>query len=264
MADVNTPPVNTDVQGEVWAEGDLPAQGFGTNETLMPGIDTFLIPSNLAQLWDDIDVKDTNPKSKTFGNTVKRMRLKFDKNAPLVVSEGPNKGETFTLTVTGNQRARGKADDPSTPWVSDLAYMLEIGFGDKSRPTTAQALKAAINKYAGKTIRLEHGLSAHCRPDKVRYVITGDPNPAFNPAVPESDANPRYINEKSVQDPAGTKGCGDDTKQREDKKGKKGRYYTRDFKDPVTNQYVDTVECECGAALRGFPNLEKFLPPLGK
>lgn len=204
-----------------------------------------MLPENLAQLWDTIDVKDGNPRSKTYGQTVSRQRLKLDKNAPLVCTEGPNKGETFTMSVTSNPRPRGgKGDDPATPWVSDLAYMLDIGCGDHSRPTTAQGLKAAINKYAGKLIRLEHGLSAHCRPDKQRYVL---------------DANDR-----SVLDPSGQKGCGDDTKQREDKKGKKGRYYTRDFKDPTTGEYVEEIECECGAILRGFPNLERFVPPLGK
>jgi hypothetical protein len=245
MGDVNTP-VGTDVAGEVWNDGALPAQGFGDNETLMPGIDTFLLPQNLAQLWDTVDAVDTRPGSPTNGQTVKRLRLKFDKNSPLVISEGPKKGETLTATVTGVARARGKKDDPQTPWVSDLAYLLEIGCGDQSRPKTAQALQAQINKYAGKPVRIEHGLSAHCRPDKVRYIYVEDGS------------------NKTALDPAGTKGCGDDGKQREDKKGKKGRYYTRDFKDAENGgQFVDQIECECGAALRGFPSLERFVPPIG-
>jgi hypothetical protein len=244
VADVNRP-ATTDIAGEVWPEGDLPAQGGGFGPTLMPGIDTFLIPENLAQLWDEIDMKESNPRSPRYGQTCKYNRLKFDKNSPLIVVEGPNKGETFTLTIHGHQRPRGgKADDPATPWVSDLAYMLDIGLGDHSRPSSAQALKATINKYAGKTIRLEHGLSAHCRADKQRYILNAE--------------------DKSILDPTGQKGCGDDTKQREDKKGKQGRYYTRDFKDPTTGEYVEEIECECGAILRGFPNLERFVPPLGK
>jgi hypothetical protein len=257
--DINKPPSVAD-PGEVWPEGDLPSQGGGFGPTLMPGIDDFLIPANLAQLWDTVDVKDSNPKSKTFGQVVSRSRLKFSKDAPLVVASGPNKGEAFTATYTSNPRPRGGAgDDPNTPWVSDLAYMLVIGFGDNSRPTTAQALKAAINKYAGKTIRIEHGLSAHCRADKVKYIMV-----SVNGA------------EQTKQDPQGAKGCGDDTKKRADGKGKQGRYYTRDFKDPDSGEYLDTIECDtvigtgpkgpiyCGAILRGFPSHERFVPPVGK
>jgi hypothetical protein len=242
--DINRP-ATTDIPGEAWPEGDLPSQGGGFGPTLMPGIDTFTVPANLAQCWDTVDVKDANPRSKTYGQVVSRLRLKLDKNNPLVVADGPHKGDTFTVTVTSNARPRGgKADDPATPWVSDLAYMLDIGFGDHSRPPTAQGLKAAINRYAGKTIRLEHGLSAHCRPDKARYVL--------DPADPTGN--------KTMLDPSGQKGCGDDTKQREDKKGKKGRYYTRDFKDAATGEYMEEIQCECLAILRGFPSLERFVP----
>lgn len=261
--DVNKPPAVAD-PGEVWAEGDLPAQGGGFGPTLMPAIDEFLVPLTLAQLWDTVDIKDSNPKSRTFGQVVSRNRIKFDKNAPLVVASGPNKGEVFTCQVSANPRPRGKADDENTPWISDLAYMLEIGFGDKSRPTSAQALKAQINKYAGKTIWIDHGLSAHCRPDQVKYV--------YDDANPNADGTP-----KTMKDPRGVKGCGDDTKRRSDGKGKQGRYYTRDFKDAdAPGGYVDQIECDtvigqtssgqpvyCGAALRGFPSLERFVQKPG-
>src|ERR1700679_1622280 len=132
--DVNNPPANAD-PGEVWPEGDLPSQGGSAYSSLMPGIDDFVIPANLAQLWDTVDVKDGRAASKTFGQAVTRQRLKFDKNAPLVVASGPHKGDTFTCTLTSNPWPRGgKGDDPATPWVSDLAYLLDIGLGDHSRP----------------------------------------------------------------------------------------------------------------------------------
>lgn len=239
-----------DIPGETWAEGDLPAQAGGGYETLMPGVRSFMLPGNLAQLWDTVEVLDSRKGSKTEGQKVKRLRLKLDKNNPLVVVDGPEKGETMTWTVTSNPRPRGKADDPSTVWVSDLAYLLEIGLGDKSRPTTAEGLKQQISKYAGRTIRLETGLSAHCRADKVRYIL-------------QSVQTANGVEERSVQDPTGQKGCGDDSQQRADGKGKKGRYYTKDFKDPESGEYLDTIECDCGAVLRGFANVERILPPLG-
>jgi len=242
--DVNAPPVVTD-DVQTWAEGDLPSQGGG-GSTLMPGASTFLLPQNLAQCWDTVDILDKNPKSPNVGKTVRRLRLKFSKESPLVVADGPQKSETLTATFTSNPRPRGNADDPKTAWVSDLAYLLEIGLGDKSRPTSADVLKATINKYAGKTIRIEHGLSAHCRADAVIYIA--------DPADPTG--------QKTIKDPNGTKGCGDDSKRRADDKGKKGRYYTRDFKD-AAGVYQTEVEClDCPAILRGFPSVERFLPPL--
>lgn len=245
-ADVNNPNVVAE-PGEVWPEGELPSQGGG-GSTLMPGQSSFILPATLAQQWDTIDIEDKNPKSKNFGKVVRRLRLKFTKEAPLVVADGPHKGETLTATFTSNPRPRGKADDEKTPWISDLAYMLDIGLADKSRPTSAEVLKQTINRYAGKTVRIEHGLSAHCRPDAVRYIA--DPS------------DPTGM--KTMQDPTGAKGCGDDKARRADNKGKKGRYYTKDFKDPTTGEYQNEVEClDCPAILRGFPSVERFLPPLG-
>jgi hypothetical protein len=245
-------PSGADVPGEAWSDGDLPEQGFGFTPTLMPGESEFTLPQTLSQLWSVIEITDARQTlangqpNPTYNQKVKRYQLKFDRNNPLVIASGPHAGETLTATFTTNPRPRGKTDDPKTPWVSDLAYMLEIGLNDKSRPTTAEALKQRINQYAGRTIRLAHGLSARCAPDRVRYIIVNT-----------------ETGEQTIKDPAGTKGCNDDTQKRADGKGKKGRYHTRDFKDPETGQYVDTIECECGAVLRGFPSVEKFLPPLG-
>jgi hypothetical protein len=112
--DVNAPPVVTD-DVQTWTEGDLPSQGGGGGSALMPGSSTFLIPANIAQCWDTVDILDKNPKSKNVGKIVRRQRLKFTKESPLVVVDGPMKGETLTASFTSNPRARGKADDENTP-----------------------------------------------------------------------------------------------------------------------------------------------------
>ena len=270
MAENINNPGGVDVPGEVWPEGDLPAQG-GRGPTLMPGQSTFTLPLTLAQLFSEKEMKDTRQtlpngqSNPTYGQLVKRTMLKFDKSNPLVVADGPHMGETLMGTVSSQPRPRGKMDDPKTPWISDLAFMLEIGLNDKSRPTTAEALKQRISLYAGKTIRLEHGLSARCDPERVKYVIVEVRDAAGN------------VTETTVQDPQGRKGCADDTKQRADKKGKQGRYYTSDFKDPQTGTYMDSIQCDtvigvvpqtgqpiyCDAVLRGFPQIERFLPPIG-
>lgn len=241
--DINSTAARPDIGGE-WPEGDLPEQMGGQRTTLLPGIDTFRLPANLAQLWHDVEIEDTREflgngqNNPTFGQKVKRKQLKCDRSNPLVVVGGALDGEPMTVTWTSNPRRRGKKDDPKAPFISDLAYVLEIGLNDKSRPTTVDGLVAAINRHAGKTIRLEHGLTAQCRPEKVRYIL-----------VKTAEG------ESTMQDPSGTKGCG-------------ARYYTKDFKNPEAKpgepQYDTEIACDCNAVLRGFEQVERILPPLGQ
>lgn len=234
-SDVNTTQPRTDlpVPAMDWPEGDLPEQFGGEYTTLMPGVDLFKLPLELPQLWDTQTMTDGNPHSPTYQQQVTRFRLKFDRDHPLVVVGGPRDGETMTATITTNPRPRGKKDDPDTKWVSDLAYLYALSLQGKDRPASQEALKTAINKYAGKIVRLEHGLSGQCREDKVRYVLSAD-------------------GQSTTKDPAGSMGCGE-------------RFYTKDFKikgeggQPDT--YSDQVACDCGAVVRGFPSIERFLAP---
>jgi hypothetical protein len=223
-----------------WPEGDLPEQFGGPRSTLMPGQSTFRLPANLAPLWSEVEMLDgrqtlaNGQPNPTYGQKVKRRQLKFDRNHPLVVEGGPHHGEPMTASFSTNPRPRGKKDDPARPWISDLAYVLDIGFADKSRPKTVDALVAQINRYGGKTLRLEHGLTAHCRPDRVRYIL-----------VKTADG------EATIQDPQGKKGCD-------------ARYYTKDFRNPENGQYDTEIQCDCGAVLRAFESVERILEPLGQ
>jgi hypothetical protein len=256
MADINSPAALADPGVEQWPDGELPEQMGGTRTTLMPGIFTFKIPDNLSQLWHEVEIEDSRPylangqPNPTKGQKIKRQQLKFDRNAPLVVVGGQHDGEPMTATFTNNPRPRGKKDDPKTAWISDLAYFLDIGLQgqikpeQRVRPTSVAAMQAAINKFAGKTVRIETGLTAQCRPDKPRYI----------PVVVME--NGQRV-ETSMQDPSGQKGCGK-------------RYYTPDFKDPATGAYDREILCACsgapgdpGAVLRGFENVERILTPLG-
>lgn len=246
--------------GEEWPEGDLPEQMGGPRSTLMPGQSDFRLPANLSQLWHDVAIEDTRPYlpsgqvNPNKGKKVARKQLKLDRNNPLVVVGGKQDGEPMTATFSTNPRVRGKKDDPKSPWISDVAYLLDICLQDKSRPNTPDAVVATVNKYAGKTIRLEHGLTAQCRDDKVRYIM-----------VVTSEG------ESTIPDPTGTKGCGK-------------RWYTKDFKNPETGQYDTEIACTCGAVkpevaaqlqaagqpvpapvvvvLRAYESVERFLPPI--
>jgi len=253
--------------GEEWPEGDLPEQMGGARTTLMPGQNDFRIPMNVAQLWHDVAIENTRPYLPSGqvdpngplanggkGKKVMRKQLKFDRNNPLIVVGGKQDGEPMTATFSTNPRARGKKDDPKTPFISDVAYMIDISLADKSRPKTPEETVALVNRYAGKTIRLETGLTAQCRDDKVRYILV---------ATAEG--------ESTIPDPNGIKGCGK-------------RWYSKDFKNPDTGVYDTEIACTCGqpkpevvaqlqaagqpvppavtVVLRAYESVERFLPPL--
>lgn len=237
--DINTAAVRDDVI--VWAEGtdiaNLPEQGFGNLETLLPAVYTFKLPEDLQSLWHDGNpVENKVPGSPTFGQQVIRPYLKFDKAHPLVVFGGEHDGVPFTAVVSTNPRPRGKKDDPKTPYISDATYLLNVALADKRKPTSLTEQQAFINAYGGKTIRVRTGLSAFCNPEKVRYVLVEIPGGPGESAT-----------QKSVEDPNGTRGCGQ-------------RVYTKGFKLP-DGTFTDQTYCGCGAYLRGFAQIEEFLPP---
>jgi len=274
MSDVNQPIVLPG--GEEWPDGDLPEQMGGPRTLLMPGQSTFRLPANLVQLWHDVAIEDTRPylasgqvnptgplgtrpDGSKGAQKIARKQLKFDRNTPLVVEGGKHDGEPMTATFSTNPRVRGRKDDPKSAWISDIAYMLDISLEDKTRPKAPADTIATVNKYAGKTLRGEHGLTAQCRDDKVRYIL-----------VQTRDASGQ-VTEANIPDPTGAKGCGK-------------RWYTKDFKNPETGQYDQEIACICGTpplevaaalqaagqpmpppvvvVLRAYESWERFLPPL--
>jgi len=267
---INATAVKPDVGGD-WPESgaDLPEQMLGDFKILLPGISVFRLPANLAQLWHLITVEDKNPKSKTFGQTVERWQLKLDRSNPLIIESSARAGDigdALTANFSTVPRPRGKKDDPATAWVADTAYLLDTALADKSRPADPELLKATINKYAGKSVRLQHGLSGQCRADRTVRLEYLDPTDTTFAA--EQREQRRVIMEEvdATGAPTGRKGCGK-------------RYYTRDFENKaprsVDDKYFTEIECSgsykdgagvmqpCGAIVRGFPSVDGFLPPLG-
>lgn len=248
--DVNSPALAD--PGMEWPEGgELPAQMGGARETLMPGIDGFRLPTAMTQLWHDIVAEDTRAllsngqPNPNFGKKFQRRQLKFDQNTPLIVVGGKFDGQPLTATFSTNPRPRGKKDDPKTAWVSDVHYLLLIALQDKTYPKLPKEVEETLNRYAGGIIRLEHGLTAQCRPDKVRYI-----------AVPVDGGT------QLLQDPSGKKGCG-------------ARFYTKDFKLDAGG-YATQAQCDCGeptpeakaqgaqpvtVMLRAFESVDRILPP---
>lgn len=257
--DVNSTAVRPEVDIDWPAEGEeMPEQFGGSRTTLMPSIYIFQTPKDFTGLWKEIEAEDTrrllrdgsaNPQ---FGKKLKRWMLRFDRNNPLIVVGGPHEGEPLTWNPSTTPRPRGRRDDPKTAWISELAYVLSMGFKDTATPKSIEEFKAAVNRHAGQTLRLETGLSGQCRPDKVRYIRVTTTDPATG--QPETSVIP---------DPTGKKGCG-------------ARAYTRDFKTP--NGYATEIECDCGTpteaeaqqgvqpvvvTFRGFESVDRVLPPMG-
>lgn len=261
---------------ESMTEGDLPEQGGGQRTpTIMPAIHLFRLPANLDQCWDarDYEKKDAegNVMNGPDGKPLveQHLLLQFDKDNPLVVVGGEYDGLPAHATITTMGRRRGKRNDPKAPVVADMTYLLRDALNDNTPIKFRKDYFAAINKHAGQVIRLETGLSAQCNPERVRYIDDGAGN--------------------VIEDPDGTKGC-------DAAGGKpKSRLYTNDFKVtqyqvkttgevfntrdeavaaaaalslPATDvkaieTFTDRAWCKsCGAALRGFFRIERFLKPL--
>lgn len=268
---------------ETMTEGELPAQGGGQYvPTILPGIHWFRLPPNLDQCWaaKDYEKKDaegqvlTGPDGKPL--VEQHLLLQFDKDSPLVCADpqGQYEGLPATATITTIGRKRGKRNDPNAPVVSDMTYLLRDSLNDTTPIRLRKEYIPAINRYAGQIIRIESGLQAQCDPTRVRYIYDGAGG--------------------VVEDPDGTHGCNNAAGK--PTVGANGsRLYTNDFKvkmfrvedtgetfatreqaiesagamglgaDRVRaiDAFTDRVPCKgCGAALRGFFRIERFLKPL--
>ncbi len=245
-------PVAT-TQVEEWPTGDLPEQtGSGGRSALAPGIYTFRLPQNLPQLWSTSTYKEfrqflpNGQPNPTFGQQLPFTMVKFSKESPLVVEGGAASG-TPMLAVFNTIRIprRGKRDDPLTPWIHDLAFILETCLVDASRPQTTELLVAQINQHAGGTVQLTIGRKGECRADQVRYIPQQRTDPKTGALIPMEQGF------DTVPDPSGKKGCGK-------------KFWSREYADKGNPA---SLQCEipqggCGAMIHGFEHVIGFLPPL--
>jgi len=273
---------------ESYSGDELPAQQGLQTPTILPGVDHFRLPVNIDRCWDAKDYEKRNAEGLVqFDNngmplTEQHFLLKFDADNPMIVQGGDYDGLPATATITTiPRRRRGKGPGKDNgPLVHDITYLVRECLNDKTPVTKKSDWMAIINRYPGAVIRLEHGLSAQCSPDRVRYVDAGDGT--------------------VVQDPDGTMGCGDAAGRYRSKGGRaegdpETRLYTQSFKTTVfvdqrtgtsyptrdealqavvdsggtasdvraTPAWTDHAVCKgCGAVLRGFFRIEKFLKPL--
>lgn len=235
---------------------ELPSQGGAATPTVLPGTSLFRLPPNLDQCWQPFDVeKKVGGVIQTYpvghadaGKPVieHHLMLKFDSENPVLVEGGPFDGLPLSyLSISTLPRRRGKGDD--APQVADMTYFVRKSLKDASPVVNRKDWIAIVNKHAGAVIRLEHGLSAFCDPARTRYVEDGAGG--------------------TIEDPTGVKGCGKGPGGADNK-----RFYSNSFRVPEVDAtgvatgrtvYTDRIVCpNCGASLRGFFRVEKFLEPL--
>lgn len=209
---------------------DLPEIGTYT-PALYPGDYEMRLPASLPECWEvfDLEMED--------GSTEQHISLRFDNDHPLVVIGGPHDGETLSYqTFTDVARPRGK----DKVMVSDLAYLLRDGLGDKTpikgktRSEVQKALIALVNKGAGKIVSTTVQWTSSCRDDK--------------PA--------RFkMEDGSIQPDETTFGCG--ARYYQDYRGsKEGSFALPKGED---GKFLENFECtQCGAQLRCFAQIGKF------
>lgn len=210
------------VADEVPAEA--PEQGRGSIPLLRFGEYQVRLPDDLSKAWQ---------APKKDKNGVTRITLKLDASNPLVVVGGPHDGDILTATVSTIPRPRGQQKQQ----ISDMFYLLRTSFADQTLVSTLRDWKNAIDAHAGQVFRVDVGGTANCREDKVRYIETQNPETGGN---------------ATIEDPSGTKGCGK-------------RMYTRDInklRDEAGNPPEHVYCPQCGAVLRVFNQIERYLPPL--
>src|SRR6266568_9354828 len=235
---INNLNLRDDVTDDVPSE--LPEQMGGAGlPPLMPGTHIFRIPQSAAQLVETYDeiVKDAqgnavaDPNAPRKALLVQRLRIRFDRDDPLLVVGSPEDNHPVGTSISNQPRNRSRKGEPRV-LVSDMAYLLRESLKYTGPLTKNSEWVTAIQWAAGRVFRAEHGLSAFCNTEKVRYVH--DP----------SDPTMRG----SMQDPTGQKGCGT-------------RLYTSAFKLAAQNGqpggYSDIAYCKCQAKLRGFFQIER-------
>lgn len=156
-------------------------------------------------------------------NKGQRIRAIFDRENPLTIVQSPaNKvnGDSFQTRISNAERKRGK----DGPEASDMDYVLRA-LGEKKRPSGNKAMAETFSKVAaGKEIGADLTYSWVCSADRdIRA----------------------YDDQGKTQVVEGTKGCGK-------------KYYMKDVQRNEQGEYPYELQCECGAVVRAFANLENF------
>ena len=204
---------------------EVPAQGSGYVPMLPFGIYTGVLPTEIpmAVREDVVDQGDGTQKM------VPRWVVHFDRDHPITIEGGPADGHPLTEYVTNVPRQR--RDGSLRP--SALYFMVREGLNDATPIKAFGDWATILKRHGGKRIRIEVGGSVTCNEEKVRFLTF------------EQDGA-----QVTAEDPEGTLGCG-------------ARYYTPDIPKGPDGKAVERFSCACGASLRVFNRIERWMKPVG-
>ena len=202
-------------------EEALPDQSFDD----LPEFGAFVIPPQPGpyrfKLPGSLDqIWDTTDTAKG-----QRVQMILDRDNPLLIIASPggvHNGETFRTRLSNLERKRGK----DGPEASDLDYLLRA-FKMTSRPKTNRQYIDAVRAHAGQEFGADISFSYGCNKKKNIWVM--------------DQAQDRLV------EVDGRKGCGK-------------RYYQKDIpvQAKVEGKFPLQIQCECGAVVRVFANLDNI------
>lgn len=200
---------------------------FGARTPLpQPGAFRLKLPKDLSKSWDVIEVTKN-------GKDEQRVKLIFDKDNPLLIVQSLGNrydGQPLQTTLTNNERVRGS----SGVVASDLHYLAKA-FGEKQTPKSNQAWVRLVNTFGDREFGADWQFSWQCSEHRDVY-------------HPDGQGGSVKVE--------GTKGCG-------------WRYYQGDgqpnptkktgyISKPAGGEYPVDLQCQCGALLRAFGNLDNI------
>lgn len=193
-----------------------------------PGDYRFRFPANLSDCWELFDHPNGNPPGK-------RLRARFDDAHPLLIVQSPkglHNGEPFNTSISNAEFRRGKKDDPTAQYGSDMDYLFRDVWGLPVKPPTNPASATEFIKHAGTEFTAEVVWSWKCDVKKPIYVDNGA---------------------GGLTEVPNQMGCGTTYRQRDVPKE------PSDPKDPASpSTYPLRITCQCGGNIRVFANLQNY------
>lgn len=185
-----------------------------------PGPYRFQLPSDLTSIYEPFEGRD-KPAGKAT-----RIRAIFDRDTPLIIRQAVDAadiGQPFQTRLSNDERGRGK---DKAIVASDMDYLLRA-LGQKVKPKNNAGYVEELVKCAGKEFGADLRYSWKC----------------------SADRNIRVRNETSglIEEVENQPGCG-------------SSFYNEDVQNGEDGKKPYEIQCQCGAILRAFANLDNFRP----
>lgn len=215
--------------GEALDYNNMPDQLGGFTEPPQPGTYRFKFPTRMDDIWEVFE----HPNGKPPG---KRIRANFDDSHPLTIIQSPSgvyDGDPFQTRITNAERRRGKADDPTAPYISDMDYINRDVWGLQSKPQGGNIGYAQeFMKHAGTEMTADVEWSWYCNDKRPIYVDNGQGG--FTEVPDRNGCGSRYYQSGVDKVPSNPE-------------------------DPnSTKVYPYRITCQCGASVRAFAQLVRY------